>query len=173
MIDDNTLNQWMRATLRVTLVGVSRGEFPFGAAIFDRNGTPLAICCNRVKSAQDPTCHAEVCAIRAASHVLGAPSLHSCRLISTAQPCGMCLSAAALAGIELIAFGASEAVVRQAGYQALQVPAGELRKQLDHGLQFRGNVLAEECRQLLYDHPRIALDKRESTPPSVTAGFDN
>jgi guanine deaminase len=65
---------------------------PFGA-IVARDGEILATGSNQVTSANDPTAHAEVTAIRAACQALGHFSLAGCELYTSCEPCPMCLGA--------------------------------------------------------------------------------
>lgn len=44
-------------------------------------------------SANDPTAHAEIVAIRAAARTLGTFSLEGCEIYSSCEPCPMCLGA--------------------------------------------------------------------------------
>ncbi len=65
---------------------------PFGAVIV-RNGRIIAEGWNEVTSANDPTAHAEVMAIRKAALAAGNYSLEGCELYTSCAPCPMCLSA--------------------------------------------------------------------------------
>ncbi len=65
---------------------------PFGAVIA-LDSKIIAEGFNQVTSANDPTAHAEVMAIRAACRALGSFSLAGCELYSSCEPCPMCLGA--------------------------------------------------------------------------------
>ena len=65
---------------------------PFGAVIV-RNGEIIAHGWNQVTTANDPTAHAEVVAIREACKKLGTFSLSDCDIYASCEPCPMCLSA--------------------------------------------------------------------------------
>jgi guanine deaminase len=65
---------------------------PFGAVIV-HDGEIIARGWNRVTSANDPTAHAEITAIRAACKKLGTFRLNDCELYTSCEPCPMCLSA--------------------------------------------------------------------------------
>jgi tRNA(adenine34) deaminase len=79
------------------------------AVIF--NGTVVAIAENRVHQENDPTRHAEIVALGKAAGVLGPDRLGACTLISTLQPCEMCLAAIRFAGIGRIVFAARQEAV--------------------------------------------------------------
>ena len=65
---------------------------PF-AALIVRDGSILASGANQVTSAQDPTAHAEIVAIRAACQELRTFQLNGCELYTTCEPCPMCMGA--------------------------------------------------------------------------------
>ena len=65
---------------------------PFGAVIA-RDGEIIAEGSNCVTSANDPTAHAEVVAIREACQKLGTFDLSGCTIYASCEPCPMCLSA--------------------------------------------------------------------------------
>jgi tRNA(Arg) A34 adenosine deaminase TadA len=88
---------------------------PFGAVIV-RDGRIVGEGVNTVTAAHDPTAHAEVNAIRAASKALGNFSLAGCQLYSSCEPCPMCLAAAYWARIDVLYYGASAADAARAGF---------------------------------------------------------
>ncbi|MDB6021847.1 MAG: Cytidine/deoxycytidylate deaminase family protein [Pedosphaera sp.] len=65
---------------------------PFGAVVV-RNGKIIGKGWNQVTSANDPTAHAEVVAIREACRRLKTFHLEDCELYTSCEPCPMCLSA--------------------------------------------------------------------------------
>lgn len=65
---------------------------PFGAVIV-KDDEMIASGVNRVTSANDPTAHAEVVAIRAACRQLASFQLTGCELYTSCEPCPMCLGA--------------------------------------------------------------------------------
>jgi guanine deaminase len=89
---------------------------PFGAVIVGPDGQVISEGCNRVTSANDPTAHAEVSAIRAACAALASFKLEGCTLYTSCEPCPMCLSAAYWARLDGIVFGASREDAAAAGF---------------------------------------------------------
>lgn len=65
---------------------------PFGAVIV-KDGKIVGRGHNRVLAAQDPTCHAEIEAIRDACRNLGTRDLSGCEIYTSCYPCPMCLGA--------------------------------------------------------------------------------
>ena len=76
---------------------------PFGAVIV-RDGQILAEGWNEVTSANDPTAHAEINAIREACRRIGDFSLAGATLYTSCEPCPMCLAAAYWARIDRIVY---------------------------------------------------------------------
>ena len=81
------------------------------AATVMRDGQIIATGENEVYLLSDPTKHAEMVAITRAAAVLQKTDLSGCTIISTLQPCAMCLSAIRFAKISRIIFAATQAHV--------------------------------------------------------------
>ncbi|WP_088622942.1 nucleoside deaminase [Oceanicola sp. 22II-s10i] len=71
----------------------------------------LALGENEVHLKHDPTRHAEIVAISRAAEGLGHSDLSGCTLLSSLQPCEMCLAAMRFAGIDRVIFAAGKAHV--------------------------------------------------------------
>jgi tRNA(Arg) A34 adenosine deaminase TadA len=85
--------QFMREAIRLSSRQMQRGEGgPFGAVVVC-NGKVVGRGWNRVTSANDPTAHAEIVAIRQACRRLKTFRLDRCVLYTSCEPCPMCLSA--------------------------------------------------------------------------------
>jgi guanine deaminase len=76
---------------------------PFGAIVV-RDGRVLAEGGNEVTSANDPTAHAEVNAIRKACRQIGDFSLAGATLYTSCEPCPMCLAAAYWARVDRVVY---------------------------------------------------------------------
>jgi len=97
----------MHAALDEAAKAAAGGDFPYGAVVVDRSGHIVARAQDRVVRDDDPTCHAEIEAVRAAAKAVG-PPLSGHALVSNVEPCAMCSTAAWWAGIDDIAFGLSQ-----------------------------------------------------------------
>jgi tRNA(Arg) A34 adenosine deaminase TadA len=85
---------------------VRRGGRPFGAVLV-KDGKRIATGVNEIAATGDPTTHAEMQAIRAASRVLGSPRLDGCAIYASGHPCPMCLAAMHLTGITEVTYAYS------------------------------------------------------------------
>jgi guanine deaminase len=94
---------------------VRNGGGPFGAVVI-RNGEIIARGVNRVTSNHDPTAHAEVMAIREACQKLGTHQLDDCILITSCEPCPMCLGAVYWARFEKVYYIATKDDAAAAGF---------------------------------------------------------
>src|SRR5262245_39646022 len=95
----------MREAIRISIQRMRRNYGgPFGAVVV-RQGKIVGRGWNRVTSTNDPTAHAEICAIRDACRRLRTFHLDHCELYTSCEPCPMCLSAVYWARIRRIWYG--------------------------------------------------------------------
>lgn len=84
---------WLELASQSSLENVRSGRGgPFSALVI-RDGQLVASACNEVLESGDPTAHAEVSVIRKACRILNSFQLDDCILISSCEPCPMCLGA--------------------------------------------------------------------------------
>jgi len=88
---------------------------PFGAVVV-KDGKIVGRGWNRVTSANDPTAHAEIEAIREACSNLGTFSLAGCEIYASCEPCPMCLSAIYWARLDALYFAAGREDAADAGF---------------------------------------------------------
>ena len=106
----------MREAIRISVEQMRAGQGgPFGAVVA-RGGRIIARGWNRVTTANDPTAHAEVCAIREACRVLGDFKLAGCELYSSCEPCPMCLGAIYWSRVDRLYFAAGRRDAAEAGF---------------------------------------------------------
>jgi len=84
------------------------GEVPIGCVVVHA-GAVVARAGNRTLADHDPTAHAEIIAIRAASAALGSERLADCDVYVTLEPCAMCAGAISFARIRRLYYGAPDA----------------------------------------------------------------
>lgn len=106
---------FMREAIRLALENVNNGGGPFGAVIV-KDGKIIATGVNRVTANNDPTAHAEVCAIRSACQALGTFVLEGCDIYSTCEPCPMCLGAIYWAHIDRLYYACNKYDAADAGF---------------------------------------------------------
>ncbi len=84
------------------------GEVPVGAVVI-RDGAIVGEGANATRNGPDPTAHAEIVALRAASLAIGRDRLTGCDLWVTLEPCAMCAGAISHARIARLYYGADDA----------------------------------------------------------------
>ncbi|MEI6075219.1 MAG: nucleoside deaminase [Verrucomicrobiota bacterium] len=98
---------FMREAIRLSRQKMQAGAGgPFGAVVV-RNNQIIARGWNRVTSANDPTAHAEITAIRAGCKKLRTFQLDDCELYTSCEPCPMCLAAIYWARFQKVFFANS------------------------------------------------------------------
>ena len=108
-----------------------RAGGPFGCVIV-KEGQVIAEGVNRVLAENDPTCHGEIAAIRAACSDLGTHDLSGCNLYTSSEPCPMCYAAAWWARIKTIYYASTIQDSKKFGefddlhiHEALRLPTAE------------------------------------------------
>jgi tRNA(adenine34) deaminase len=137
-------HQPMAEALEQARRSLSWGDVPIGAVVA-RGGEVLARAGNERERRGDPTAHAEILALRAASEAVGSWRLSGCTMYVTLEPCAMCAGAAVLARLDRVVFGAPDPKAGFAG------SLGDLLRdpRLNHRVEVEGGVLAEEAGELL------------------------
>lgn len=144
IIDRSHDERFMREALELAAEGAARGEVPVGAVLV-QNGEVIGRGFNCPISTSDPSAHAEMVAIRAASQAVSNYRLPGSTLYVTLEPCAMCAGLIVHSRVQRIVFGASEP---RAG---MAVSRGQFFDQafLNHRVLVEGGVLAEECGAML------------------------
>jgi guanine deaminase len=128
---------------------------PFAACVV-RDGEVLALCHNTVLRDRDPTCHAEVNAIRAASARLGSHDLSGCSIYSTTEPCPMCFGAIHWAHLDRVVYGTCIEDVQALGFRELCIGNHQMKAVGGSPVLLCGGFLREECLELLSRWAHVA-----------------
>jgi tRNA(adenine34) deaminase len=141
-----TDEQWMREALELAQACLAHGDVPIGCVVA-RGDERLGAAGNERELRGDPTAHAEVLALRAASGTVGSWRLDGCTLYVTLEPCAMCAGAIVLARIDRVVFGAADPKAGFAGSlgNLVQDP------RLNHRAELTPGVEAEASGELLRD----------------------
>lgn len=127
--------KFMREALREAKAAEAEDEIPIGAVIVFA-GRVIAKGHNMTERLHDPTAHAEMIAITAATEAMGGKYLNDCTLYVTVEPCPMCAEASAWAQVGRIVYGASDP---KRGYSLFTPSLLHPKTEVVSG------VLAEEC----------------------------
>lgn len=135
----------MRLALAEAERALETGDVPVGAVVVDAEGRVIGTGRNEREATHDPTAHAEVVAIRAATAARGAWRLPDATLVVTLEPCVLCAGAILAARIPRVVFGAWDEKAGAAGsvHDLLR------DRRLPHRVEVVPEVLAEPSAELL------------------------
>ena len=135
---------FMRLALREAERALEHDDVPIGAVIVNE-GEVLAAAPNERELRGDPTAHAEMLVLRAASEKLGGWRLLDTVLYVTLEPCAMCAGAIVLARVPRVVFGTTDPKAGAVGsvFDILREP------RLNHRPDVAGGLLAEDAGDLL------------------------
>lgn len=97
--------KFMREALKEAGYAAAEDEVPVGAVVVCR-GRIIGRGHNMTENLHDPTAHAEMIAITAATEAMGGKYLNDCTIYVTVEPCPMCAGALAWAQIGRVVYGA-------------------------------------------------------------------
>ena len=147
----------MQAALDEAAVAEGLREVPIGAVIVYQ-GRIVGRGHNLRETANDPTAHAEMIAIRQAAEELDSWRLLDCTLYVTLEPCVMCMGAIILARIPTLVYGCRDPRVGAVG--SIYNFAEDER--FNHQVQVREGVLQQECSGQLSDFFRNLREQKKA-----------
>lgn len=103
----STHEKFMDEALKEAQKALAKDEVPIGAVVVC-DGKIIARAHNLTETLNDPTAHAEMQAITAATNTFGGKYLNNCTLYVTLEPCAMCAAALNLAQLKVLVYGASD-----------------------------------------------------------------
>ena len=133
---DNEI-RYLRKAIELARANINKGGRPFGALVV-LDDEVIATGVNEILSTNDPTAHAELLAIRAASRRLGSPDLSECIVYASGQPCPMCMAALTMSGVKKVVYaysnddGAPFGLSTSAVYEELAKPFTEQSMKIMH-----------------------------------------
>jgi guanine deaminase len=110
--------RWLAEAVELAVENVGAGGGPFGAMIV-RDGEVIATGVNAVTTTNDPTAHAEVVAIRTACQAIGDFRLNGCVLVTSCEPCPLCLAASLWARLDRVLYAADRHDAARGGFDDL------------------------------------------------------
>lgn len=131
--------KYMREAIREALAAAEEDEVPIGAVIVCR-GRVIARGHNMTERLKDPTAHAEMIAITAATDSMGGKYLTDCTIYVTVEPCPMCAGALAWSQIGRVVYGAIDP---KRGYSMFSPSLLHPKTEVTAG------VLAQECGEMV------------------------
>ncbi len=131
--------KFMAEAMREARAAEAEDEIPIGAVVVF-GGRVIAKGHNMTERLHDPTAHAEMIALTAATEAMGGKYLNDCTLYVTVEPCPMCAAASAWAQVGRIVYGAIDP---KRGYSKFSPSLLHPKTEVEAG------VMAEECGALV------------------------
>lgn len=131
--------KFMKEALREAGYAAAEDEVPIGAVVVWK-GRVIAKGHNMTERLADPTAHAEMIAITAATEAVGGKYLNECTLYVTVEPCPMCAGALAWSQIGGVVYGADDP---KRGFSRFSPSLMHPKTEVISG------VLAEECSSMV------------------------
>ena len=146
----------MRFVIDLAVENVERGSGgPFAAAVFEsETGLLLAAAVNSVLRLGNPVMHAEMMAImlaaaRRGSYTLASPGAPACELVSSCEPCAMCLGATLWSGVRQLTYGSPREDALALGFEEGPVFPESYAYLRERGIAVVPGVLRDEARRPL------------------------
>ena len=143
MITKNNV-KWMREALREAKHALQKEEVPVGAVVVHENRI-IGRGHNQVEMLQDPTAHAEMIALTAATNALGKKWLNEATMYVTIEPCTMCAGAMILARLKTLVYGAPE--LKTGAHSSIFNLLDDPR--INHQIDVVPGVLAADCSHMM------------------------
>jgi tRNA(Arg) A34 adenosine deaminase TadA len=142
----------MRLAIALSRENVEHGTGgPFGTAIFEReSGRLVAVGMNSVVRLHNCTLHGEMVAFMMAQHRLGsftldAPHAPAHELVTSCEPCAMCLGAILWSGVKRVVCGAAREDAARVGFEEGPVFPESYAYLERHGIEIVRGVLRDEA----------------------------
>lgn len=113
---------FLKQAIELAYQNSEKGGRPFGAVLV-KDDEVIATGVNQILTTNDPTAHAELLAIRAASQRLGTANLAGCTVFASGQPCPMCMAAMRMAGVTSVYYAHSNEDGEQYGLSTAAIYA--------------------------------------------------
>jgi tRNA(Arg) A34 adenosine deaminase TadA len=150
-----SVDERMRLAIALARANVGRATGgPFAAAVFEReSGLLLSVGVNCVVPQYCSAAHAEILALSLAQQRLETYTLSQTttplQLVSSVEPCAMCLGAIVWSGVSELVTGATDADAREIGFDEGSKPGDWTVVLTGRGIQVRTHVLRSEAREVL------------------------
>ena len=148
-------NARMRLVIALAMENIKhKSGGPFAAAIFNsETGDLVAAGVNRVIPLDCSIAHAEIMAIgitqqKLGTYNLGGADLPKLELVTSTEPCAMCLGAIPWSGIRRIVCGATDGDAREAGFDEGAKPDNWKGVLQQKGIEVATGVCAEEAAEV-------------------------
>jgi tRNA(Arg) A34 adenosine deaminase TadA len=148
----------MALALNLAANNIKHNGGPFGAAVFEKqSGRLIAPGINLVLQTNCSVVHAEIVAItlaqqQVANFDLNAAGLPDYELVTTTEPCAMCLGAIPWSGISSLVCGARDEDAREIGFDEGDKPEDWPHKLQSRDISVTRDILRDEAKAILQQY---------------------
>jgi tRNA(Arg) A34 adenosine deaminase TadA len=154
-----TVEERMRFVIELAWQNIERKTGgPFGAGIFEqKSGLIVAVGVNQVESSNCSIAHAEMMAIALAQKAIGSYDMGGepdafYELVTSTEPCVMCLGAVCWSGVRSVVCGARDEDARRIGFDEGPKPQDWVRSLESRGISVVQDVLREQAAAVLAEY---------------------
>ena len=154
----STVEERMELALTLAANNIKNNGSPFGAAIFERHtGKLIAPGINLVLQTNCSVVHAEIVAImlaqqKVANFDLGAAGLPDYELVTTTEPCAMCIGAIPWSGISSLVCGARDEDARSIGFDEGDKQVDWIRNLQSRNIAVTRDIYRDKARRVLQQY---------------------
>ena len=154
-----TIQERMKLVIMLSRLNIEhKTGGPFGAAVFEqKNGHLVSVGVNQVESANCSIAHAEILAIAIAQRLIGHYDLTDkigavYELVTSTEPCAMCLGAVSWSGIRRVICGARDEDARSIGFDEGAKPDNWICSLETRGISVVRDVLRDQAKIVLEEY---------------------
>jgi tRNA(Arg) A34 adenosine deaminase TadA len=153
-----TIEECMELVIELSAENIKYEGGPFGAAVFEKKtGKLVSPGINLVMQTNCSVVHAEIVAIILAQQKLttfdlGAKGYPAYELVTSTEPCAMCLGAIPWSGIKSIVCGARDEDARHIGFDEGEKPVNWIKSLEDRSINVTRDILRDEAKSILQQY---------------------
>jgi tRNA(Arg) A34 adenosine deaminase TadA len=156
-----TVEERMRLVVKLAQLNIEHETGgPFGAGVFEsKSGRLISVGVNLVESTDCSIAHAEIIAIAVAQRVIGNYDLGSKKdvpyqLVTSTEPCAMCLGAIPWSGVRSVVCGARDEDARSIGFDEGHKPPDWIKSLESRSISVVRDILREKAKAVLLEYSR-------------------
>lgn len=156
-----TVEQRMELVINLARMNIEhKTGGPFGAGIFEsESGRLISVGVNLVESANCSIAHAEMVAIAIAQRMLGCYDLGggkdpAYQLVTSTEPCAMCLGAVPWSGVRSVVCGARDEDARSIGFDEGNKPPDWIKSLESRGIGVIRDILRQQAKAVLLEYEK-------------------
>ena len=154
----STIEERMELAIELAAQNINHDGGPFGAAVFERqSGKLIAPGINLVMQTNCSVVHAEIVAIvfaqqKVENFDLGTEGFPDYELVTSTEPCAMCLGAIPWSGIKSVVCGARDEDARMIGFDEGEKPKQWIVALEDRGIKVTRDICRDKAKAIMQQY---------------------